>query len=486
MVEQTRRSDSRPAQQVLDVGMAATDHDPDYGHLVAHLLDQETAGNDLNYWTGVLSRDDLGALQPAIFKLGADLIYDKAMRDSLTTLDVARGQVLFSPFIFKRDDLQRDLAGSRLEQQELMGLGQVATAVRQRFMTPITVPDREWAERDDGRVIKLKRGYTRGDRGQVQFRGAFDELEFREGPRRKTKRRHELSSEEVARVINAVKVDKLGHREVATKYGVSAKLVSELVVADRKDATFQHQVREREGKRGRKLQLVLAHALDKLRDNTTVFKAADVQAAVLEQHGVKVSLTYVCSVMRHDIGAKYARVKRVPFLGNSGRCLLLRQHYAKFMLAQLASGVRCINLDQTWLNTSNFTRCKWRLRGQTGSLPTNSVAPRISVQMAVCTEGRLYASLSQANTDAKTFCLFISKLCAKLTKESPDWRDNTVLLIDGARYQTCAESVGHMKALGFRVVISAPYSYSTAPIELAFAFLKQGNLNPGQLKTGKR
>ena len=43
-----------------------------------------------------------------------------------------------------------------------------------------------------------------------------------------------------------------------------------------------------------------------------------------------------------------------------------------------------------------------------------------------------------------------------------------------------------MKAMGFKVIISAPYSYSTAPIELAFAYLKQGDLNPRSLKTGKR
>ena len=126
------------------------------------------------------------------------------------------------------------------------------------------------------------------------------------------------------------------------------------------------------------------------------------------------------------------------------------------------------------------------MRGQTGSVAANSIAPRIAVQLAICTEGRLYASLSQANTDAKTFCLFVSKLSAKLTREDARWRDNTVLLVDGARYQTCAESVAHMKAMGFRVVVSAPYSYATAPVELAFAFLKQGDLNPGSLKTGKR
>ena len=94
--------------------------------------------------------------------------------------------------------------------------------------------------------------------------------------------------------------------------------------------------------------------------------------------------------------------------------------------------------------------------------------------------------MSQSNTDSSTFCLFITKLAAKLTKEDPDWRDNTLLLIDGAKYQTCTESVRHMTALGFRVCVSAPYSYSAAPIELAFAFVKDRDLNPGRLKTGKR
>ena len=66
----------------------------------------------------------------------------------------------------------------------------------------------------------------------------------------------------------------------------------------------------------------------------------------------------------------------------------------------------------------------------------------------------------------------MSKLATKLTKEDKNWRDNSVLLIDGAKYQTCVESVKYMKALGFRIIISAPYSYSSAPIEYVFGQFK--------------
>ena len=106
--------------------------------------------------------------------------------------------------------------------------------------------------------------------------------------------------------------------------------------------------------------------------------------------------------------------------------------------------------------------------------------------MAIDTEGKLYCSLTQTNTDHRVFCLFITKLVDVLSKEDSNWRDNTILLHDGAKYATCNESTEHLKSLGVKFVISAPYSYSTSPIELAFAFLKAVHLNPKSLKTGKR
>ena len=134
----------------------------------------------------------------------------------------------------------------------------------------------------------------------------------------------------------------------------------------------------------------------------------------------------------------------------------------------------------------NFTRRKWRRRGNVNTLPDKSVTPRLAMQMAICTDGNLYCSLAQVNTDHEMFCLFISKLAATLTSENRNWRDNTLLLIDGARYQTSRESIRHLKALGFKVCVSAPYSFASAPIEYAFAFLKAVDLNPQGLKTGKR
>ena len=79
--------------------------------------------------------------------------------------------------------------------------------------------------------------------------------------------------------------------------------------------------------------------------------------------------------------------------------------------------------------------------------------------MAIGTGGELYCALTQVNTDHKIFCLFMSRLAEKLKKEDPGALANTVVLCDGARYQSCAKSMSHMRALWFRVCISTPYSF---------------------------
>lgn len=160
--------------------------------------------------------------------------------------------------------------------------------------------------------------------------------------------------------------------------------------------------------------------------------------------------------------------------------------YARFMLDKLSKGVRIINIDQSWINDTNFERRCWRKRGQINSKRESPVNPRVSLLMAICTSGNLYCSLTQVTTDHRVFCLFLTKLSERLTKEDKNWRDNTIILCDGAKYQTCEESRKHMIALGLKVCVSSPYAFSATPIEYAFGYFKQVEINPDRLKTGKK
>ena len=68
----------------------------------------------------------------------------------------------------------------------------------------------------------------------------------------------------------------------------------------------------------------------------------------------------------------------------------------------------------------------------------------------------------------------------------PDWRDNTVFLLDGATYHTGSKVREYMRKLQLDIIWSGPYSYDAAPIELVFGHLKLGEINTECQKTGKK
>ena len=89
-------------------------------------------------------------------------------------------------------------------------------------------------------------------------------------------------------------------------------------------------------------------------------------------------------------------------------------------------------------------------------------------------------------TDEDTFRLYVQKLCEKLDEERPGWKEDTVVLIDNAKYHSSRKTRNYFAHLGIRVMYTGPYSYSGCPVELYFAALKSTNLNPTMQATGKR
>jgi hypothetical protein len=145
-----------------------------------------------------------------------------------------------------------------------------------------------------------------------------------------------------------------------------------------------------------------------------------------------------------------------------------------------------INIDETWLSRTDFRRRKWKLPGSTNSVENPIVNPRISMIVALSNMGDLYLSISQGNTNAETFKIFIIYLKKKLDADWPNWRSNTVLQLDGATYNICEQTKIELQVLGFRVIFSGPHSYDGAPCELLFSQLKNADLNPLKEKTGKK
>ena len=127
----------------------------------------------------------------------------------------------------------------------------------------------------------------------------------------------------------------------------------------------------------------------------------------------------------------------------------------------------------------------WRKKGKSSSLPKKALNPRISLTVAVDTQGAVFYSVSQANNNSDTMSVFLKELTDKLDRARRGWRKNTVLLLDNAPYHASSETLDVLKSLKVPTMFLAPYSFDVAPCELYFALFKSKDINPEGLATGK-
>lgn len=156
-------------------------------------------------------------------------------------------------------------------------------------------------------------------------------------------------------------------------------------------------------------------------------------------------------------GMSYRKVKHIPIGANSNRNLILRQRWVMAVLERDHKSRVYLNIDETWLGMSDFRRRKWQAPGTTNSVVAFQMAPRVTMMVAVDSIGNLYFALSQSNSNQNTFGLFIRQLVLTLDRERPNWRRDTLITLDGARYHRTDEIVKLFTTLDIPVAMLGPY-----------------------------
>jgi len=59
---------------------------------------------------------------------------------------------------------------------------------------------------------------------------------------------------------------------------------------------------------------------------------------------------------------------------------------------------------------------------------------------AIDTEGSVWYSLTQVNTNSSIISLFLLHLSKRLDREMPGWQEDTVFLWDNAKYHTSSKT----------------------------------------------
>ena len=77
--------------------------------------------------------------------------------------------------------------------------------------------------------------------------------------------------------------------------------------------------------------------------------------------------------------------------------------------------------------------------------------------------------------------IYFMELVKKLDKLNPNWREKTVVILDGASYHNSKPTIQVFEQLKIPVMFLGPHSYNVAPCELYFAWFKQDDINPRKL-----
>ena len=144
----------------------------------------------------------------------------------------------------------------------------------------------------------------------------------------------------------------------------------------------------------------------------------------------------------------------------------------------MKSGKVILNLDESWLNTTQFTARHWTSPTRPRLVVDRRLNYRVTLVLAIDSLGNLFYAMADVNSSNDLMLIFLTSLVELLDQKRPAWRRDTIVLLDGAPYHTSKRTLELLSKLDVPTVISGPYSYAGAPVERVFAFLKSGDLNP--------
>ena len=77
------------------------------------------------------------------------------------------------------------------------------------------------------------------------------------------------------------------------------------------------------------------------------------------------------------------------------------------MLEILSQGKRIINVDESWISETEYSRRMWCPTNAPCTITDRAVNPRLALIAALDTDGRIYFSLNHSNTDSDVILLFL-------------------------------------------------------------------------------
>ena len=110
---------------------------------------------------------------------------------------------------------------------------------------------------------------------------------------------------------------------------------------------------------------------------------------MIEEKGLKLNLPLIRKILKTDIDYSYRKAKKVEPRTNTENSLVHRQKYAQTMLELLTKGKRIINVDESFIDQSNYTRRSWGHKQHRGSVKSTNMKESLKIFAALDTDGNV-------------------------------------------------------------------------------------------------
>ena len=268
-------------------------------------------------------------------------------------------------------------------------------------------------------------------------------------------------------------------------FRVSPSVVSQYVTKF-KNAGHMQRLLQKDEHAVVKVQVVKTMVECMLLEGQIIDSAESVCNRIDDELEIDMTPQFVRTVMTKEMGMSYRKILKASYHSNSPQNRILRQQWALKFIELWEAGYTFLNIDETWLGMSDMRKMKWREHGTSNAVATVLMCPRISMITGVDTLGNSYVTLTQANSNSSIMQIYFMALVKKLDKIRPNWREKTVVLLDGASYHNSKPTIQIFEQFKIPVMFLAPHSYNVAPCELYFAWFKKADINPRKLKQSKR
>ena len=401
--------------------------------------------------------------------------------------------LLFEQKEYWRNLADRDLVAATIDQKAKDKYIKKVCANRKLFINRAQWALREFhreAQLDQADVLQLAKKIQNRGSGKKRNPYEIHPSEYIEptaiDSRKKGGRRGKLSLDQWIDIVFQVIIAHAPTREVAKKHKITESYVTKMCSKARKKPEFLRELLEKKDQE-RTFEERAARVIElQMTENKVFTSVKQMQERINDAIGLEVRAPQLMKIIHRDLGLKYKRIVATSWQGNSVKNLLMRQKFAEEFLKLDLSKKMIINIDETWLGMGDMRRMKWCLPGRSNTVPKKQIQPRISVVAALDSNGEVYITLLQVNSNSEMMVMYLSHLIQLLDGRRRGCRSDTVLMMDNAPYHTSSLMMEFYEKQKLPIIFTGPHSYSASPIELFFAHFKRTDINPSQLPTGKQ